>query len=144
MTAPLPPHAYVPGRTARHPDGAFADLTATAQPGMSIAALAACPAWRIGWDWLQAGYGWEAHELFEAVWTVLPPNSRERALVQAAIQVANAGLKARMGQPRAVARITDLARGHLAFAGPQGAAGMGVTLERLETLLQAAANLDAE
>ena len=39
------------------------------------------------------------------VWAALPQNSVERRLVQALIQIANAGLKARMGRTKAVARL---------------------------------------
>ena len=70
---------------------------------------------------LNEGYFWEAHEVLEAVWLACPPNSPERLMVQAVIQYANACLKGRMGQPRAVARLMtlsdDLAREAMDRAG---------------------------
>ncbi|TDE35954.1 DUF309 domain-containing protein [Antarcticimicrobium sediminis] len=114
----------MPGQNARHPEGAFEDVTRTARPGMTPAALAASEAWRTGWRYLETGYFWEAHELFEPVWRALPPNLRARAFVQGAIQIANAALKARMGRPRAVLRLCDLAQAHLDAAGVLGAAAM--------------------
>ncbi|TDK46183.1 DUF309 domain-containing protein [Antarcticimicrobium luteum] len=111
---------------------------------MTPAALAASDAWGAGWQYLQQGYFWEAHELFEPVWIALPPNSRQRAFVQGAIQIANAALKARMGRPRAVLRLCDIARGHLEAAGRTGARAMGAdpdTLPERAERLRAAANL---
>jgi hypothetical protein len=108
-----PPHAYVPGQTARHPEGLFDPLKA----GLSDVApsdLVDTPAWTSGLAFLEGGYFWEAHEVLEAVWLACPPNSPERLMVQAVIQYANARLKGRMGQPRAMARLftlsDDLAR----------------------------------
>jgi len=111
---------------------------------MSPAELAESDAWRAGWHYLETGFFWEAHELFEPVWMALPPNSRERAFVQGAIQIANAALKARMGLPRAVLRLCDMAGRHLETAGAAGADAMqadrGALLERAARL-RTAANL---
>ncbi|MEZ5714846.1 MAG: DUF309 domain-containing protein [Paracoccaceae bacterium] len=108
-----PDHAYTPGQTPRHPAGRFADITRTAGPGSGPEALMRCRAWRLGLRWAEAGYFWEAHELFEAVWVALPQGTPEKRLVQALIQIANAGLKLRMERPRAVARLAAMARGLL-------------------------------
>ena len=140
----VPSHAYVPGETPRHPEGSFDRLTETARSGMTPAALAASDAWRAGWQFLRQGYFWEAHELFEPVWMALLPNSRERAMVQGAIQLANAALKARMGRPRAVLRLCDLSERHLSAAGDAGAGAMGADgawLVREIARLRAEANL---
>lgn len=109
----LPPHAYVPGRTRRHAEDAFADLRGSVRPGMTPGELARTAAWRAGWLYLRRGYFWEAHEVLEPVWMQTPPNSVERHMVQAAIQLANAALKQRMRRPRAVRRLCDIADGHL-------------------------------
>lgn len=121
----------MPGQTARHPEGAFDALTETARAGMSPAELAESDAWKAGWQFLQTGFFWEAHELFEPVWMALPPNSRERAFVQGAIQIANAALKDRMGRPRAVLRLCQIAGRHLETAGAAGAVAMRVDREAL-------------
>ncbi|WP_238365099.1 DUF309 domain-containing protein [Mesobacterium pallidum] len=104
----LPGHAYIPGQTPRHPEGAFDALRATARPGMPAADLIASPAWRAGLRFDAAGFHWEAHEVMESVWLALPPNSTERRVVQAAIQLANARLKLRMGRPEACLRLIAL------------------------------------
>lgn len=66
----------------------------------------------------RAGYFWEAHEAWEPLWLAAAPNSRERALLQGLIQLANGWLKLRMGRPEAAARIAVLARDHIARVGP--------------------------
>lgn len=131
-----PDHAYTPGQTPRHPAGAFGKITATARAGADPEALMRCRAWRLGLRWAEAGYFWEAHELFEAVWAVLPSRSRERRLVQAVIQIVNAGLKQRMGRPRAVARLAGMVRGLLDACGfEENGAIMGVECAALEAWL---------
>ncbi len=105
---PLPPHAYVPGQTARHPEGAFDAWRGTARAGMGAEELAQCRAWQAGWAFLEAGYFWEAHEVLEPVWMALPEGTTERRFVQAVIQAANAALKNRMNRPRAVARLRGI------------------------------------
>jgi hypothetical protein len=121
-----PPYAYLPGVTPRHTDGIFDGLrdTAIGRPEE----LALSPAWRVGLEWCAAGYFWEAHELWEVVWMALPLNSPQRRMVQGMIQLANAGLKARMGRVRAVARLKAMARAHFdeAWGGREGEKLMGL------------------
>ena len=129
----LPMHAYVPGQTPRHAEGAFDALCVTARPGMSPAALADSAAFRAGLHYLDKGYFWEAHEVLEPVWLALPEGCAERHLVQALIQLANARLKALMGRPRAVARLGAIVAGHLRAcrAAGGGAVVMGQALAPL-------------
>lgn len=96
---------YVPGLTERPEQGRYDTIRDTAQPGMTPEALAQCDAFRTGLHYLHNGWFWEAHEVLEPVWMACPPNSRERALCRALIQLANARLKARMGKPQAAARL---------------------------------------
>ena len=93
---------HMPGRNARPPEGSIA------------------PGWDEGLAQYRAGYFWEAHEAWEPVWMEASPNSEDKALVQAAIQLANGNLQRVMGQPRAAGRILAIVRDHLARAG-QGA-----------------------
>ncbi|SLN70426.1 hypothetical protein TRL7639_04156 [Falsiruegeria litorea R37] len=129
----LPEVPYVPGQTPR-PDGGFYDaLKGTARPGMSIAELAQCKAWLVGWDLLGAECFWEAHEVWEAVWMALPQNSAERRFVQAVIQLANGLLKQKMGRPKAALRLSVVSR-----AGLLGLHGvvMGVQIESVRDWLE--------
>ena len=102
-----PSHAYVPGRTARHPEGMF-DALKAGLADVAPADLCGTQAWICGVTFLREGYYWEAHEVLEAVWLACPPNAPERLMVQAVIQYANALLKRRMDQPRAMARLFAL------------------------------------
>jgi hypothetical protein len=99
---PTPPHAYVPGQTARHPEDRF-DAIKT-DVGADVA-MEQTQAWRAGLRYFEIGYFWECHEVLEAVWMTLPNPSPERNLTQALIQLANARLKLKMGKPRATRRL---------------------------------------
>jgi hypothetical protein len=63
------------------------------------------PAFRYGLTLHDAGFFWEAHEVWEAVWKACPPNGVERRLLRGLIQLANAALKIRMGRGRAAVRL---------------------------------------
>ncbi|SDC77181.1 DUF309 domain-containing protein [Ruegeria marina] len=126
--------AYVPGQTLRPPDDAYADLRETVKPGMTPEELADCRAWTEGWRLFDAEYFWEAHEVWEPIWMQLPPNSAARHVSQAAIQLANAALKIRMGRPGAALRLCKLAREHVIRTNGRQALGMHPTslLSRIE------------
>lgn len=118
----IPTHAYIPGRTPRHPDGAFDAIRDSVRAGMEADALVGTAAFTTGLRWLETGYFWEAHEVLEPVWMACPDDGAERPLVQALIQIANARLKQAMDQPRAAARLRAAAAGLLdraeALGGP--------------------------
>lgn len=114
---PLPPHAYVPGSNARHPEDWFDALKATVRPDLSAASLHHTKAWRAGIVYFNAGFFWECHEVLEAVWMQTPNPSAEREMVQAIIQLANARLKLRMNRPRATRRLCVKVRAHLSGIG---------------------------
>lgn len=122
----LPARAYVPGRNERHPEGAFDALRRTAAPCRDAAELARCDAFRAGLRFLDAGYFWEAHEVLEPVWMVLPDGSVERRFVQGLIQLANGRLKLVMGRPKAALRLVGMAR---ALVPPVERAATVMTLE---------------
>ena len=80
---------------------------------------------------LQAGFAafdarhyWEAHEFWEPVWMAQLQASAGRSLMRGLIQLANAGLKRRMGREAAARRILPLAEAALREA-PAGALGVG-------------------
>ncbi|MCR9122384.1 MAG: DUF309 domain-containing protein [Phyllobacteriaceae bacterium] len=119
-SVPLPPYAHVPGRNARHEEGRWDDVRATAEPGMGAEALAASPAFIAGMDFFENGFFWEAHEVWEAVWMACPPNSAEHRFVQALIQLANAELKLAMEKPKAATRLCAIAEALLSEAARGG------------------------
>ena len=109
-----PPHAYIPGQTPRHPEDLFDPVKSSVRRGMSPEDLAVSEAWQTGLHYYRTGYFWEAHEVLEAVWLATGPNSVERRMVQAVIQLSNAALKARMGRTNATRRLCNIAAAHLA------------------------------
>lgn len=110
---PLPHHRYVPGLTARHPEGAFDRIREQAHAETRSDAAEHNQAWLFGLDLLEARYAWEAHEVLEMVWMRAGPNTPERAFVQAIIQLANAALKHGMGRPKAALRLCGIAEDHV-------------------------------
>lgn len=132
-----PDHKYIPGINERHPENVFEAICKTASPGASIEELASCDAFKHGLMFLDEGYFWEAHEVFEPVWMVLPHESEERLFVQGLIQLANASLKAEMQRPKAVRRLCHMAR-ELLLGTTQSNAIMSldpkVFLQRIDTL----------
>lgn len=134
-----PTHAYIPGQTPRHPDGAFDVLRDSVRVGMTEVELATSAAMQAGLRFLDQGYYWEAHEVLEPVWMACPPNSEARSMAQALIQLANARLKLAMGQPRAAGRIVALAAAHLDEVRGEAALGVAVKAvrESLETVKSA-------
>lgn len=129
-----PDHAYVPGRTARHNEADFDAIKETAKAGLSADSLAASHAFLMGLRYLDRGFFWEAHEVFEPIWMVLPEPSRERQFVQGLIQIANGFLKLEMERPKAAARLAKIAR-ELVPQENQGAI-MGVELMEVHEMIE--------
>ena len=118
-------------------------ICATAQLGMSPAQLAQSEAFCTGLFYLQRGYFWEAHELFEPVWMALEEGSEERRLLQALIQLANAQLKLRMHRPKAASRLCMMVRGLLEKL--TGARVMGQDISQIMARLEVVeARVDSE
>ena len=111
-----PPYAFLPGQTGEHAGPELAVIRATVV-AVSTDRLTKTATWTFGLDFLRDGYFWEAHEVLEAVWLALPPNSAERVLCQGLIQLANAGLKQVMQRDTAAARLRQIARDWLQRTG---------------------------
>ncbi|WP_169545595.1 DUF309 domain-containing protein [Sneathiella aquimaris] len=73
----------------------------------------------LGCVFFEAGYYWEAHEVWEGVWLECLPNSAEKFFLQAMIQLTNAKLKKDLGRFDAAVRLGKLSRALLeqAFSG---------------------------
>jgi hypothetical protein len=101
----LPGWAHLPGVT---PGADHAPLEAAKElvpPRFEAPPAADHPAIRYGIRLCDSGFYWEAHEVLEAVWMAAALNGRDRTALRAIIQLANAGLKLRMGRPRAALRL---------------------------------------
>lgn len=128
-----PAHAYVPAKTKRHAEGLFDAVRDTAHAELTPDQLAQCDAFHHGLLYQQAGYFWEAHEVLEPVWMVLPDPSVERRFVQGLIQIANGYLKIEMQRPKAALRLAKIAR-DLIPANRKGNV-MGVELNKTHELI---------
>lgn len=93
-----PGHAYLPGLTARHPDGLFDDLCRTAEAGMTSQELANSDAWGTAQGYFSAGFFWEANRVWTAVCAHIPLKSKEWLIGQAAVKLSKAALDLRMGE----------------------------------------------
>ncbi len=120
MSQPHPAHKHIPGQNARHPEDAFDWIRDQA------AAEAENAAWLYGLQLLHKGFYWEAHEVLEPVWMAAAPNSAEKAMAQAVIQLANAALKLDMDKPKAAVRLAGMVEALAAEAAQGGAVVLGV------------------
>jgi predicted metal-dependent hydrolase len=104
---PLPQWAYVPGESAE----AEADHETLWQAKALVPSRfrdyvpARHPALRYGIALNDNGYFWESQEILEAVWAAAPQGGRERILLRACVQIANANLRLRMLKSHAAARL---------------------------------------
>jgi uncharacterized protein len=144
----LPPYSYVPGHNLPHPvNNPAGHLYAARDPAHEqpiaatvladlatvhhsrrralAATLADNSRWRYALDLYNAGFYWEAHEVWESFWNALGRTTPEALFVQGLIHLAAAAVKIREGKPTGVARHSKRARELL---GDLGAADVGGTL----------------
>ncbi|PKP85093.1 MAG: DUF309 domain-containing protein [Alphaproteobacteria bacterium HGW-Alphaproteobacteria-2] len=124
---PLPEAAHVPGANPRPDEAAFDALKAAVPAETTTEGAGDNAAWQHGLRLIAAGYYWEAHEVLEPVWLNAAPNSPERHLLRAAIQLANAALKQRMGRPGAALRLCAIVEAEARAAGPGPVMGLGAS-----------------
>lgn len=80
------------------------------EPRITAATLAGNPRWLHGLDLSNAGFYWEAHEVWESLWYFFGRTSPEAQFIQGLIHLAAACVKVREGKPIGVARHTKRAR----------------------------------
>lgn len=121
-------------------------MNAPYRPGMTPRPEAAIrPGLDEGLALYRAGFFWEAHEAWEPLWLAAAPNSRDRAFLQALIQLANGWLKLAMTRAEAAVRIAHLAGEHLGRAGEGHLLGIDTAWARAEhARLSAQANLQGK
>lgn len=124
---PLPQWAYVPGEMteddADHDTLWKAKSLVPSRFGDYVPARH--PALRYGMTLNDRGYFWESQEVLEAVWAAAPQGGRERILLRACIQIANANLRLRMQKPHVASRLFSEALGELHTLSARKAAGTG-------------------
>jgi hypothetical protein len=102
---PLPPYSFVPGR-APHP---YADAQGhhyapdlpAPQPPVPEQ-WRACAHYLLGLDLFNAGFFWEAHEIWERLWHACGRRGETADFLKALIKLAAAGVKHREGKPAGV------------------------------------------
>ena len=102
---PLPRGVYLPGRGGEADHDTLARVKTLVPARFDTSVPADHLALRYGLALNDAGFYWECHEILEAIWTIAPQGGRDRILLRACIQTANANLKQTMGQSRAAARL---------------------------------------
>ena len=110
---PLPRWVYIPG-TGTKPDRDTLDAVKVSVPQRFDHVVPADhPALLYGVALNDKAFFWECHEILEAVWTAAPQGGRDKILLRAMIQIANANLKHIMKQTRAVERLFEEALAEL-------------------------------
>lgn len=105
MIFPLPSCRHVPGSGSEPDRAPLEQVKATTPPTVTDTTWNEVPAYLYGIQLYANGYFWEAHEVWEPVWLATTPNSRERHLMAALIQLTNACLKLVMQLPNAASRL---------------------------------------
>ena len=101
----LPRWAFIPGVEGEADHDTLAMAKALVPARFNGFVPARHPALRYGLGLNDAGFFWESHEILEALWAAAPQGGRERILLRACIQIANANLKLRMDRPHAASRL---------------------------------------
>lgn len=121
----LPRWSYLPGVEAAPDHETLAMVKALVPARFNGFVPARHPALRYGLSLNEGGFFWESHEILEAVWAAAPQGGRERILLRACIQIANANLKLRMEKPHAAMRLFGEALAELNELGVRKATGAG-------------------
>ena len=121
MSGPFPDYAFVPGGPWPHPNRVRGEV-AEEPPGEGRLAR--------GLALFDAGYYWEAHEVWEAAWHRAGRHGPEADFYKGLIKLAAAGVKVREGQPHGV--VTHARRAGEAFGRARDAGGWpGVRFDAL-------------
>ncbi len=133
---PLPPYAYRPGHNphpTRDPGGHSHQANPEAPTPLDPPEpenWRASPDYLYGIDLFNRGYYWEAHEAWEGLWVACGRQGPTATYLQALINLAAAGFKARWGSDRGLrANAGTAARLFKSFAalrGPDGGRFMGL------------------
>lgn len=100
---PFPPYAYRPGRTphpTRDPDGHSYGAKHEAREPPDPDGWRTCRDYLYGIDLFNHGFYWEAHEAWEGLWVDCGRRGPTATYLQALINLAAAGFKARWGSAR--------------------------------------------
>jgi hypothetical protein len=131
---PLPPYSFVPGRFP-HPvsDPAGHSFGVRPPPAAPVdpAEWATNRTYLRGIDLFNAGYYWEAHEVWEALWQAHGRRGRPADFLKGLIKLAAAGVKVREGRPRGAAHHARAGADLFRTVGPPGERFLGLSLGEL-------------
>jgi hypothetical protein len=103
---PLPPYSYVPGGIWPHPNSSPHGHSFGHEPSKTVSPVetsgAIPPRFVRGAALFNAGYYWEAHEVWEGLWHAYGRRGVLADVVKALIKLAAAGVKVREGQEHGV------------------------------------------
>ena len=135
---PFPPYAYVPGHTphpTRDPDGHSFGAAFEIPESPNPQEWRACRDYLYGIDLFNHGFYWEAHEAWEGLWVACGRRGPTATFLQALINLAAAGFKARSGNARGMRANANKAVRLFGFvashAGPHGTRYMGLDFRAL-------------
>ncbi len=140
---PLPPYSFVPGRSP-HPlsDPAGHSFGARPMPPAELdpARWAENRTYLYAIDLFNAGFYWEAHEMWESLWRACGRAGRTADFLKGLIKLAAAGVKVREGRPRGVAGHARAAAELFRRTGQPGERYLGLPLGELIALAEAVAD----
>lgn len=117
---PYPPYAFVPGGRWPHPTGAPGGHSAGESRGATAPIeeenWSRSPSYRRGIVLFNAGYYWEAHEVWEGLWHAHGRRGPTADLIKGLIKLAAAGVKVRQRQRHGVVTHARRASGSFAMA----------------------------
>jgi hypothetical protein len=135
----FPPYAYVPRGPWPHPTssphGHSAGRAHQSEPPIATEAWSGSTAYVRGFALFNAGYYWEAHEVWEGLWHAHGRKGPTADILRGLIKIAAAGVKVREHQPGGVA--THARRAAALFASTRRQAGpnqLGLVLGELEAM----------
>lgn len=127
QTRDLPPYTYVPDKTPHPISDPAGHMVGHAGPySDDLNQL------RWGLRLFNAGYYWESHEAWEAIWLKLPVESRRRSWVQGLIKLAASGVKCLEGNENGAMRHATRAKS--LFEKAQAGAELMEIAEQMATL----------
>jgi hypothetical protein len=132
--APLPAYTYVPGGPWPHPNRAVREHSNTSPTSRREQLRANESSWRAAFlravELFNAGYYWEAHEVWEDLWHVEGRRGPTAEVLKGLIKLAAAGVKAREGRENGVrTHCRRAAESFAAAAGQGGSCQLGLNLE---------------
>ncbi|MBN8627605.1 MAG: DUF309 domain-containing protein [Planctomycetes bacterium] len=141
----LPPYTYVPGRTPHpksDPRGHAYGRTDEPLEEFDPAKLEHSRDFRYAVDLFHAGYYWEAHEVWEALWHAVGRTGPTADLLKGLIKLAAAGVKVLEGIPTGVVSHARRAAELFEHAEDGGISNVGATPTR--ELIEAAKGIAAQ